>query len=84
MAKKTCTFIFLLPLLLFFFINGTFLPQTNKTIFEAGNEITTKYQKVNYLIPDNEIKLPENEMVFSPRKYKIKDAHKFSGKRFTR
>lgn len=84
MAKKTYTFILLLPLMMFFLINGTILPQKNKTIFEAGTEMVTKYQKVNYLLPDNEINLPENEMIFTPRKYKIKDAHKFSGKRFTR
>ena len=84
MAKKIYAFILLPPLLLLFFINGTFITQTNSKIFEAGPEIMVTSQKVNYLLPDNEINLPENEMIFTPRKYKIKDAHKFSGKRFTR
>lgn len=84
MAKKTYTFILLLSLMMFFLINGTILPQENKTIFEAGPDKVIKCQKVNYLLPDNEIKLPENEIVFSPRKYKLKDVHKFSGKHFIR
>ncbi len=44
----------------------------------------TNVQKFNYLLPDNELKLPENEMFLAPRKYKLKDTHKFSGKRFVR
>ena len=84
MAKKIYTFILLPPLLLLFFINGTFIMQTNSKIFEAGPEMMVTSQKVNYLLPDNEIKLPENEIVFSPRKYKLKDVHKFSGKHFIR
>ena len=84
MAKKMCTFILILPLLLFFFTNGTFLSETDKTIFEAGAEMLTNVQKFNYLLPDNELKLPENEMFLAPQKYKLKDTHKFSGKRFVR
>lgn len=84
MAKKVCTFIIILPLLLFFLSNQNFIPQANKTIFEAGNEMMTKKTKVNYLLPDNELELPENEIFFTPRKYRLKDNHQFSGKRFTR
>ena len=84
MAKKVCTFIIILPLLLFFLSNENFIPQTNKIIFEAGTEMMTKNSKVSYLLPNNELELPENEIFFTPRKYKLKDNHQFSGKRFTR
>ena len=83
MIRKACAFVLFVPLLLFFFTNGTFLSETDKTIFEAGTEIVTNIQKVNYLLPDNELQLPENEMFFTPRKY-IKDTHKYCGKRFVR
>ena len=84
MVKKAYAVILLIPLFLFFFTNETLNIKSDSTIFEAGVENLTINQKLNFLLPENEIALPKNEISLTPKKYKIKDIHKLSGKRFYR
>lgn len=84
MAKKAYAVILLIPLFLFFFTNETLNIKEGSTILESGIENLNRSQKLNFLLPENEITLPENEISFTPRKYKLKDPHKLSGKRFSR
>lgn len=90
MRKKTFAFFMLIPVMLFFFTNGIVIHRNDKTIYEAGSETPTESQKVYYLLPNNELELPENEEFLRDRdgqkgrKCKLRDPHKVVHKNFHR
>lgn len=90
MARKAFAIFLLLPLMLFFLFNGTMLPLVDKPLYEAGSDMPAKCQKVYYLLPENELSIPENKEFLGDRngqngrKYKLRDPHRVVHKNFHR
>ena len=84
MTRKSFALLLTIPLMLFFLCDGTRIVKSNKTFFEAGSEMPSTPKKVFYLIPENELTIPENEELSQERKNRLKDNHKFQGKHFVR
>ena len=84
MTRKTFALLLTIPLMLFFLLNGNSISKATKPLFETGSEMPTKVQKVYYLLPENELAISETEELPQDRKHKLKETHKFKGKRFVR
>ena len=90
MRRKTFALFMMIPMMLFFFTNGIVIQSKDQTIYEVGSEIPAQSHKVYYLLPDNELSIPENKEFLNGRdgqkgrKYKLRDPHKVVHKNFHR